>query len=129
MPEAILTGAAKGYYWDPVSIEAQFKEFHYPAPGHSKVHMLYRYGGSSFGTIVNSQRFVDMYQSPELECVVNQSVWNEGEVKFADIVLPLAPSLSGGISASGPALAGSACTGKTSSIIGSSRSSTNASSP
>ena len=88
LPEAILTGAAKGYYWDPVSIEAQFKEFHYPAPGHSKVHMLYRYGGSSFGTIVNSQRFVDMYQSPELECVVNQSVWNEGEVKFADIVLP-----------------------------------------
>ncbi|MEM8841722.1 MAG: molybdopterin dinucleotide binding domain-containing protein, partial [Pseudomonadota bacterium] len=28
------------------------------------------------------------YQSQELECVVNQTVWNEGESQFADIILP-----------------------------------------
>jgi trimethylamine-N-oxide reductase (cytochrome c) len=29
-----------------------------------------------------------MYRSAELECVVNQSIWFEGEAKFADILLP-----------------------------------------
>jgi trimethylamine-N-oxide reductase (cytochrome c) len=29
-----------------------------------------------------------IYQSPDVEFVVNQSTWNEGEAKFADIVLP-----------------------------------------
>src|SRR5476651_510707 len=36
----------------------------------------------------NSNRHVRMYQSENLECVVNQSIWFEGEAKFADIVLP-----------------------------------------
>ncbi len=29
-----------------------------------------------------------MYQSPNLEFVVNQSIWFEGEAKFADVILP-----------------------------------------
>ena len=29
-----------------------------------------------------------MYQTDDLEFVVNQSIWNEGEVKFADVILP-----------------------------------------
>jgi anaerobic selenocysteine-containing dehydrogenase len=33
-----------------------------------------------------------MYQSPNLEFVVNQSIWNEGEAKYADIVLPACTS-------------------------------------
>jgi anaerobic selenocysteine-containing dehydrogenase len=32
--------------------------------------------------------WVKMYQSDKLEFVVNQSIWNEGEAKFADIILP-----------------------------------------
>jgi len=36
----------------------------------------------------DSNRHVRMYQSPELEFVVNQSIWNEGEAKFADVILP-----------------------------------------
>jgi molybdopterin guanine dinucleotide-containing S/N-oxide reductase-like protein len=88
LPEAILDGHCEGYPTDPSSPEAQFSRYEYPAPGYSRVHMLYRYGGSSFGTIARSGRFIDMYRSPELECVVNQSVWFEGEAKFADILLP-----------------------------------------
>lgn len=88
LPEAILEGHAEGYPLDPSSIEAQFRRTVYPAPGYSRVKMLYRYGGSSFGTIAESGRFVKMYQSDELEFVVNQSIWNEGEAKFADIILP-----------------------------------------
>ena len=37
---------------------------------------------------MDSNRLVRAYQSQELEFVVNQSIWNEGEVKFADVVLP-----------------------------------------
>lgn len=93
LPEAITQGHATGYLWDGSSMEAQFAPFEYPMPGFSPIHMLYRYGGSSFGTIVDSSRFVEMYRHPSLECVVNQSIWFEGEAKFADVILPACTSL------------------------------------
>lgn len=92
-PEAILEGKAQGYLWDGTSMEAQFAPYSYPMPGFSKVHMLYRYGGSSFGTIARSGRFVDAYRHESLEFVVNQSIWFEGEAQFADIILPACTSL------------------------------------
>ena len=36
----------------------------------------------------NTNRHVRMYQSENLEFVVNQSIWFEGEAKFADVILP-----------------------------------------
>jgi trimethylamine-N-oxide reductase (cytochrome c) len=86
--EAILEGKAEGYLWDGSTIENQFTKFAYPKPGHSLVKMLYKYGGSMIGTMPDSNRFVEMYQSDKLEFVVNQSIWNEGEAKFADVILP-----------------------------------------
>ncbi|MAF49760.1 MAG: molybdopterin-dependent oxidoreductase [Rhodospirillales bacterium] len=88
MPEAILDGHAEGYPWDGRSIQGQFRKIVYPAPGHSPVRMLYKYGGSVFGTMADSNRHVKMYRSANLDFVVNQSIWNEGEAKFADIILP-----------------------------------------
>src|SRR5882672_11109076 len=88
MPEAITEGKAEGYRWIGKSIEHQFGKFMYPSPGHSRVHMLYKYGGSILSTMNNTNRWVQMYQSANLECVVNQSIWFEGEAKFADILLP-----------------------------------------
>ena len=88
MPEAIIDGKAEGYPWVGKSIEHQFAKFAYPAPGHSPVHMLYKYGGSILSTMNNTNRWVKMYQSPNLEFVVNQSIWFEGEAKFADVILP-----------------------------------------
>ncbi len=93
LPEAILEGHCEGYPTDSVSPEGQFRRIQYPAPGYSRVHMLYRYGGSSFGTIADSSRFADMYRSNELEFVVNQSIWLEGEAQFADIILPACTQL------------------------------------
>src|SRR5207253_2772001 len=81
-------GKAEGYRWVGKSIEHQFGKFMYPAPGHSPVKMLYKYGGSILGTMNNTNRHVRMYQSEKLEFVVNQSIWFEGEAKFADVVLP-----------------------------------------
>jgi molybdopterin guanine dinucleotide-containing S/N-oxide reductase-like protein len=88
MPEAIMEGKAEGYPWVGKSIEHQFAKFSYPAPGHSLVKMLYKYGGSMLSTMNNTNRHVRMYQSDALEFVVNQSIWFEGEAKFADIILP-----------------------------------------
>src|SRR5487761_1999395 len=88
MPEAITDGAAVGYPWVGKSIEHQFARFQYPAPGHAPVKMLYKYGGSILSTMNNTNRHVRMYQSPNLEFVVNQSIWFEGEAKFADVILP-----------------------------------------
>ncbi len=88
MPEAITEGKAEGYRWVGKSIEHQFGKFGYPAPGISPVHMLYKYGGSILSTMNNTNRWVKMYQSSNLEFVVNQSIWFEGEAKFADVILP-----------------------------------------
>jgi trimethylamine-N-oxide reductase (cytochrome c) len=88
MPEAIADGKAEGYPWVGKSIEHQFAKFGYPAPGHSPVKMFYKYGGSILSTMNNTSRHVRMYQSDALEFVVNQSIWFEGEAKFADVILP-----------------------------------------
>ncbi|HEY7460166.1 MAG TPA: molybdopterin-dependent oxidoreductase [Xanthobacteraceae bacterium] len=88
MPEAIADGKAEGWPWIGKSIEHQFAKFSYPAPGHAPVRMLYKYGGSAIATMNNTHRHVRMYQSASLEFVVNQSIWFEGEAKFADVILP-----------------------------------------
>ena len=88
IPEAILGEQIEGYPTDPKSIEGQFRKFGYPAPGHSPVHLYYKYGGSHFGTMGDSNRYARAYRSDKLEFVVNQSIWFEGEAKFADIILP-----------------------------------------
>ncbi len=88
IPEAIMDGACEGYPTDPRTIEGQFFRFGYPAPGHSPVRLYYKYGGSHLGTMVDTNRYANMYRSGSLECVVNQSIWFEGEAKFADILLP-----------------------------------------
>ncbi|MCX8032037.1 MAG: molybdopterin-dependent oxidoreductase [Thermoleophilia bacterium] len=88
LPEAIFEGHAEGYVSDPKAIDRQFLTFGYPAPGCAPVRMYYKYGGSHFGTMVEANRYARMYRSPELEFVVNQSIWFEGEAKFADVILP-----------------------------------------
>ena len=88
IPEAILEGKAAGYLMDVSTVQGQFQRFGYPAPGHAKIEMMYKYGSSSFGTQSNANRWVKMYQSENLPFVVNQSVWYEGETKYSDIILP-----------------------------------------
>jgi molybdopterin guanine dinucleotide-containing S/N-oxide reductase-like protein len=88
IPEAILDGHTHGYFTDSKTIEGQFRRYQYPAPGYSPVRMYYKYGGSHIGTMCETNRYARMYRSPSLEFVVNQSIWFEGEARFADIILP-----------------------------------------
>jgi anaerobic selenocysteine-containing dehydrogenase len=70
------------------SIESQFREYHYPAAGYPHVQMYYRYGGSFIGTMTETNRYVKAYREGQIPFVVNQSIWMEGETRFADIILP-----------------------------------------
>jgi trimethylamine-N-oxide reductase (cytochrome c) len=88
IPEAILDGHTYGYPTDSKTIEGQFFRFEYPAPGYPPIKIYYKYGGSHFGTMVETNRYARAYRSDHLEFVVNQSIWLEGEAKFADIILP-----------------------------------------
>jgi trimethylamine-N-oxide reductase (cytochrome c) len=56
------------------------------------VKLYYKYGGSHIGTMTDTNRYVKMYRTDKLECVVNQSIWFEGEAKFADVILPACTS-------------------------------------
>lgn len=87
-PEAIIQGEASGYLWDGLASEIQFAPFSYPMPGYSRIHMIYKYGGSWFGTLTESARLADAYRHESIEFVVNQSIWMEGEAQYADLVLP-----------------------------------------
>ncbi len=92
LPEAIVDGHARGYAWDGSSLEAQFAPYEYPMQGFAKVRMLYRYGGSTFGTIANSTRFIEAYRHESLDFIVNQSIYFEGDTQFADLILPVCTS-------------------------------------
>ena len=70
------------------SIESQFQKYEYPAPGYPFIHMYWRYGGSFFGTMTQTNRYVKAYRNPKLQFAVSQPIWLEGEAKFADIILP-----------------------------------------
>jgi len=87
-PEAIIEGKATGYLWDGMATEIQFAPFSYPMPGYPRIHMIYKYGGSYFSTMTESNRLAEAYRHTSIEFVVNQSIWMEGESQFADVILP-----------------------------------------
>jgi trimethylamine-N-oxide reductase (cytochrome c) len=94
-PEAVLSPPIQ---WHSVgfcgeSAEQQFEPYTYPVPGHSEIHLVYRYGGSYLGTMTETNRWVRAYRSPKIEFVVAQTPWMEGETQFADVVLPACTSL------------------------------------
>ena len=95
MPDAILNPPVHwmGDGFCPLSLEQQFKPYTYPMEGHSEVHMLYRYGSAFIGTMTETNRWVQMYQSPNLEFVVNQDRWWGAETPYADVVLPACTTL------------------------------------
>ncbi len=92
IPEAIMDEKCEGYPTDPFTIEGQFLKFGYPTPGYSPIKLYYKYGGSHIGTMNDTNRYVRAYRTDSLEFVVNQSIWFEGEAKFADVILPACTS-------------------------------------
>ncbi len=88
IPEAFMGEKVTVHMKSLFNVDGQFKKCEYPAPGHNRVRMYYKYGGSHIGTQPESNRYARMYHAEDIEFVVNQSIWFEGEAKFADIILP-----------------------------------------
>jgi anaerobic selenocysteine-containing dehydrogenase len=90
IPECILDGKLewRGKGFCGPSVEMQFQPYQYPAPGFPEIQMYYRYGGSFIGTMCETNRYVKAYRTDRLPFAVSQSIWFEGEAKFADIILP-----------------------------------------
>ena len=88
LPEAVLNGHVEFYGHGPSKepVEVQFEKSVYPIEG--PVRLFYRYGGSFIGTMMDTNKWVRMYQSDKLEFVVNQDIWFNGETRFADVILP-----------------------------------------
>ena len=90
IPECILDGQLewRGKGFCGPSVENQFHKYKYPADGYPEIQMYWRYGGSFIGTMCETNRYVQAYQTDRLPFAVSQSIWFEGEAKFADIILP-----------------------------------------
>lgn len=80
-----------GFYGQ--STQQQFMKLTFPFEGYSTIKMLYRQGSSYIGTMMNTNRWVRMYRHPNLEFCVNQTIFNEPEARFSDIVLPVCTNL------------------------------------
>jgi trimethylamine-N-oxide reductase (cytochrome c) len=90
IPDCILKGEYewRGKGFCGPSIESQFHKYKYPADGYPEIQMYWRYGGSFIGTMCETNRYVKAYQTERLPFAVSQSIWFEGEAKFADVILP-----------------------------------------
>jgi len=93
IPECLTLPEGKKFTWNGKGfcggdIPHQMHKYEYPAPGYERCHMYWHYGGSHIGTMQEGNRYVKMYHDPRLECVVSESIWFEGEVPFADLILP-----------------------------------------
>ncbi len=90
IPEAMMHERVewRGKGFSGSSIESQMQKYQYPAPGYPFFGMYYRYGGSFIGTMQETNRYVRAYREGKVPFVVNQSIWFEGEARFADVILP-----------------------------------------
>jgi molybdopterin guanine dinucleotide-containing S/N-oxide reductase-like protein len=70
-----------------------FNRFTYPEEGKAECRMYYHHGGSYIGTMTETNRWVQAYQSPKVEFIATQDCWWSCDTKFADIILPACTNL------------------------------------
>ena len=95
LPDAVLDGHYEwlGEGFCGGGLDFEFTRHVYPMPGCSEVKMFWRYGGSFMGTMLDTNKWVKMYQSPKLEFVVNQDTHINPEGRMADVILPACTNL------------------------------------
>ncbi|MGA2263791.1 MAG: molybdopterin dinucleotide binding domain-containing protein, partial [Acidobacteriota bacterium] len=91
-PECVMDPPQKyrgvyGFYGQ--SAQQQFEPITFPFAGYSTIKMVYRQGGSYIGTMINTNRWARMYRHPNVEFFVDQTMFNEPEAPFADIIFPV----------------------------------------
>ena len=88
LPEAIMGKPKLGYVTAVDSVVGQFFPDRLSVTGSCAGRDDLQVRQFVTGTQVDSNRWINMYQHENLKFVVNQSVWMEGETKFADVILP-----------------------------------------
>ncbi|MFC1901697.1 molybdopterin-dependent oxidoreductase [Chloroflexota bacterium] len=73
--------------------EEFFKDYSYPTPNYSELKMLFKIGGGSFESHVNTNWRAKGLLSPKLETIVSSALFMEPGVRYADIVLPACTDL------------------------------------
>ena len=96
-PETILgeqtEWRGEGFSGDSIEQQLRLHTAPLPPPNGAPIKMLYRHGGEHIGTMTESSRWIKAYRSPNLDFLVCQIPWLEGEAKFADILLPVCTHL------------------------------------
>jgi molybdopterin guanine dinucleotide-containing S/N-oxide reductase-like protein len=89
--DAILDGHFDiyGSSWQMSDRTEQFVRYVYPAPGCSPIHMIWTDTPCLLTCWNDSNRNVDGYRHPSIECIVAQHPWMENDCLFADIILPI----------------------------------------
>ncbi len=89
--DAILNGKVDwwGLYSFCGPVEEQWQQFHFPAEGCSKIHMIWTDSPCMVTCWNDGFRFVKALRSPEIEFVLAQHPWLENDCYLADIILPV----------------------------------------
>jgi molybdopterin guanine dinucleotide-containing S/N-oxide reductase-like protein len=89
-PDSIMNPPVswKGEGFNSKSLEQQFIPYTYPEPGKSEIKLFYRHGGSFIGTMPQGTKWLQAYQSPKIETLINQDCWWCSETGYADLILP-----------------------------------------
>jgi anaerobic selenocysteine-containing dehydrogenase len=90
--DAIINGHVEwwGLYSFCGPAAEQWTKHEYPAPGCSKLHMIWTDSPCMVTCWNDGFRFVKALRSPDIECVVAQHPWLENDCYLADIILPVA---------------------------------------
>ncbi len=94
LPECIMNDKTEwiGEGFCGMSLDQQISKNVCPLPkeeGGSPIHMLYRQGGSYISTMTDTNRWVRMFHSPNLEFCATSDVHYSSETKFYDLILPI----------------------------------------
>jgi trimethylamine-N-oxide reductase (cytochrome c) len=92
VPKAILEGSCSWYgnrYGAGSPREDQFTQYHYPAEGCSKIHMVWTDSPSWITCWNDGNSFVRAMRDESIEFVFCQHPWLENDALFADIILPV----------------------------------------
>jgi trimethylamine-N-oxide reductase (cytochrome c) len=89
--DAILEGSFSihGCGYSKMPAEDQFKNYVYPTPGCSEIHMIWTDSPCLTTCWNDSNSTIKAYRSPKIEFMLAQHPWLENDCLFADIILPI----------------------------------------
>ena len=92
VPKLILEGQGEWYgnkYGMRGAREEQFAKYSYPAPGCSKIHMIWTDSPSWITCWNDGNNYVRALRHPDIEFIFCQHPWIENDALFADVILPV----------------------------------------